>query len=171
MVKKDLDLEMKPPLFKINESSVLANFSEDTKINDTVSLIRIGLAGGGTGGHVYPALAVKERLDQFNTGADLYFTYFGSVDGAEAKITADAEIDFIPIESAAIRTKSPYRFIKGIYMLWKGTQTALRHLREESIDVIFATGGYASAPICRAAAKLGIPIILFLPDVMPGWAV
>jgi len=171
MVKKDLDLEMKPPLFEINESSVLANLSEDTKINDTASIIRIGLAGGGTGGHVYPALAVKERLDQFNTEADLHFTYFGSVDGAEAKITADAEIDFIPIKSAAIRTKSPYRFIKGIYMLWKGTQTALRHLREESIDVIFATGGYASAPICRAAAKLGIPIILFLPDVMPGWAV
>ena len=171
MVKKDLNLNMKPPLFEMNESSVLTNLAQDTKNNDITNIIRIGLAGGGTGGHVYPALAVKERLDQFDTEADLQFTYFGSADGTEAEITAYAGIDFIPIESAAVRTKSPHRFIKGIYMLWKGTQSALRHLREESIDVIFATGGYASAPICRAAAKLGIPIILFLPDVIPGWAV
>ncbi|HIE83687.1 MAG TPA: hypothetical protein EYQ00_07510, partial [Dehalococcoidia bacterium] len=111
MVKKDLDPSMKPPLFEIDESSVLANLAEGTKLNDPASIIRIGLAGGGTGGHVYPALAVKERLDQFNTEADLHFTYFGSINGAEAKITADAGINFIPIESAAIRTKSPYRFI------------------------------------------------------------
>jgi len=171
MATKYIKVNMKPPLFELSESSALANLAQDTKNEDTANIIRIGLAGGGTGGHVYPALAIKERLSRFDTEAKLKFTYFGSTDGTEAKITAEEGVNFIAVESAAVRTKSPYRFIKGIYLLWKGTQSALRHLREESIDVVFATGGYASAPICRAATKLGIPIILFLPDVVPGWAV
>ena len=171
MATKDIKSSMKPPLFELNESSELAHLDQNKKNEDIENIIHIGLAGGGTGGHVYPALAIKERLSRFDTEAELRFTYFGSTEGKEAKIIANEDINFIAVESAAVRTKSPYHFLKGIYMLWKGTQSAIQHLREESIDVIFATGGYASAPICRAAAKLGIPIILFLPDVVPGWAV
>ena len=154
MATKDIKSSMKPPLFELNESSELAHLDQNKKNEDIENIIHIGLAGGGTGGHVYPALAIKERLSRFDTEAELRFTYFGSTEGKEAKIIADEDINFIAVESAAVRTKSPYHFMKGIYMLWKGTQSAIQHLREESIDVIFATGGYASAPICRAAAKL-----------------
>jgi UDP-N-acetylglucosamine--N-acetylmuramyl-(pentapeptide) pyrophosphoryl-undecaprenol N-acetylglucosamine transferase len=67
--------------------------------------------------------------------------------------------------------RSPLRMTRGLWNLWRGSRIAKKRLDEDRPDAVFATGGYAAAPVGRAARAKKIPLVLFLPDVRPGWAV
>ncbi|MEX2447108.1 MAG: UDP-N-acetylglucosamine--N-acetylmuramyl-(pentapeptide) pyrophosphoryl-undecaprenol N-acetylglucosamine transferase [Dehalococcoidia bacterium] len=130
--------------------------------------MRFALAGGGTGGHAYPAIAVAERLRE-DHHADL--VYYGTPHGPERAAAEQAGIPFRAVPARQIRGRSPWRLATGLASLWRGTETAARWLAEDRPQAVFATGGYAAAPVGRAARRLGVPLIVFLPDVHPGWAV
>lgn len=130
--------------------------------------MRFALAGGGTGGHVYPALAVAERLRE---GFDTELVYYGTARGPEHAIVTEAGIEYRTITASQLRGRSPVRVLRGLYSLWRGSRQAGRQLREDAPAALFATGGYVAAPAGRAAALNGIPLVVFLPDVRPGWAV
>lgn len=127
----------------------------------------VALAGGGTGGHVYPALAVAERL----RAGDVELTYYGTAQGPEQRLAESRGITFRTVPAAQVRVKTPWRAARGLFQLWNGTKVARRQLRADRAAAVFATGGYAAAPIGRAAAQAGIPLVVFLPDAQPGWAV
>ena len=130
--------------------------------------MKIALAGGGTGGHVYPAIAVAERL---RAGGDVDLLYYGTSKGVEHEIADQQGIVFRAFPAAQIRVRKPWLIARGLYQLWQGTRTARRMLQADRPDAIFATGGYAAAPLGRAAKQAGVPLIVFLPDAHPGWAV
>ncbi|MQC18999.1 MAG: UDP-N-acetylglucosamine--N-acetylmuramyl-(pentapeptide) pyrophosphoryl-undecaprenol N-acetylglucosamine transferase [Chloroflexi bacterium] len=130
--------------------------------------MRIALAGGGTGGHVYPAIAVAERLRE-RPGMEL--SYYGTEYGVEREIAAREGIPFRAVPAAQVRVRRPVAMAKGILRLWQGTRAARRMLQAERPGAVFATGGYAAAPVGRAAKQAGIPLVVFLPDATPGWAV
>ena len=130
--------------------------------------MKIALAGGGTGGHVYPALAVAERL-RATPGVEL--TYYGTVTGAEHELATREGIPFRAVPAAQVRVRKPLAMAKGLFRLWQGTRAARRMLEAERPGAVFATGGYAAAPVGRAAKQAGIPLVVFLPDATPGWAV
>lgn len=130
--------------------------------------IPLGLAGGGTGGHAYPAVAVAERLRERER---FEFVYYGTPHGPERAVAEAEGFAYRAVSAAPVRSRSPWRMARGALQIARGYREALRLLERDAPRAIFATGGYAAAPVGRAAARRGIPLLLFLPDVRPGWAV
>jgi len=131
-------------------------------------MIKIVLTGGGTGGHVYPALAVAEQiLDEID--AEIF--YYGTEHGPERAIAEQNNYIYRSIPASQVRGKSPIRVITGLWNLWRGTQEAQKNFRKDRPNVVLATGGYVAAPVGRAAKICGIPLIVFQPDIYPGWAI
>lgn len=126
------------------------------------------LSGGGTGGHVYPALAVGEALRQAGAHELLYIGVRGRMDET---IVADAGLPFEAVRAGPLRVKSPLRALRSLLDLALGTAQAWRLLGRFRPDAVFATGGYASVPVGIAARLRRRPLVVYLPDVRPGWAV
>ena len=121
--------------------------------------------GGGTGGHIYPALAVAGNfIDKY----DCQIKYIGSSEGMEKGIVEDAGIDFFGIETDGFRSKNPFVNLGVLLKLRKAVKQVKQILKEEKPDFVFATGGYVSAPVVLAAGKLGIPVFLHEQNSIPG---
>jgi len=135
--------------------------------------MRLALSGGGTAGHVYPCLAIATALRQRLAQHDepLALLYLGIRGRIDEQILAGEGIDFHAIRASALRVRSPLRFAKGLVDLALGAVQARGHLRRFDPQAVFATGGYASAPVALAARSLKRPLLVYLPDVRPGWAV
>ncbi len=134
--------------------------------------MRILLGGGGTGGHVYPALAVLEalRLARYVTG-DSDVLYVGDAERAEAALAARAGIPFRGIATGAVLGRGPLALAGSLVRNVKGLMQSLATLRGFQPDVVFVTGGYVSVPVVLAARLRHIPVVLCLPDAAPGLAV
>jgi len=132
--------------------------------------MRIALTGGGTGGHILPAVAVLEALRTRCSG-DLDVCFFGPDNRGERAQVESHGIAFEQVASAAVRGRGPLRVARGLATLAMGTWTASRKLRVFAPHAVFSTGGYGSFP-GSVAARLGRrPLVVYLPDVVPGWAV
>jgi len=135
--------------------------------------LRLALSGGGTAGHVYPCLAVAAALRQRLAQRDepLALLYLGVRGRVDEQVLAGESIDFRAVRASALRVRSPLRFAKGLVDLALGAVQARGHLRRFHPQAVFATGGYAAAPVALAARSLKHPLLVYLPDVRPGWAV
>lgn len=129
--------------------------------------IRLVCCGGGTAGHVYPALAL---LDAWQ-GPQPQVTWIGSTDGMERSIVTARGIAFDAVRAAAIRDRSALRTVANTGLLAAGFVQALAALRRARPDVVLTTGGYVTVPVAYAATVLRIPLVVFLPDITPGLAV
>lgn len=130
-------------------------------------LRRLVCCGGGTAGHVYPALALLDAWE----GPRPQVTWIGSTDGMERRIVTARGVDFVAVRAAAIRDRSPLRTVGNTAILSAGFVQALAALRRVRPDVVLTTGGYVTVPVAYAAAVLRIPLVVFLPDITPGLAV
>jgi UDP-N-acetylglucosamine--N-acetylmuramyl-(pentapeptide) pyrophosphoryl-undecaprenol N-acetylglucosamine transferase len=134
--------------------------------------MRLALCGGGTGGHVYPALVIASALEgELPPGDKLEPLYLGSQEGAEADLVQRAEMPLSPISSGPIRGRKPWELARNATRIARGVAQARRALSQFSAQVVLSTGGYTSFPVALAARSRKIPIALYLPDVYPGWAV
>ena len=135
--------------------------------------MRLALSGGGTAGHIYPCLAVASALRQRLAQRDepLALLYLGVRGRLDEEILAGESVEFRAVRASALRVRSPIRFGKGIGDLAIGAVQARGHLRRFRAQAVFATGGYVSAPVALAARSLRRPLLVYLPDVRPGWAV
>lgn len=134
--------------------------------------MRLVFTGGGTAGHVYPALAVATALVGSNgNSATANILYVGTSDGMEGEIVALAGIPYVNIQAAAIRGKSPLRLLSSVVRMALGLIQALWIIRRFRPQAVFATGGYVCVPVVLASWLLGIPSLIYLPDIEPGWAV
>ncbi len=132
--------------------------------------MRLALTAGGTGGHIFPALSVLEAVrEQQGDSLDVHF--FGPDNRGERGMVEPRGIAFTAIPSTGIRGRSPLQVLGGGLRLLRGIAMAVRHLRAYRPDVVFSTGGYASFPCSVAARVLRKPLVVYLPDVKPGWAV
>ena len=132
--------------------------------------MRLALTGGGTGGHILPALAVLEAVRQRATAAP-EVRFFGPENRGERTIVEAAGLRFETVPAAQIRGRNPLQLVRSVWRLSIGTLAAARKLRSFRPDVVFSTGGYGSFPCCVAARLLRTPLVVYLPDVEPGWAV
>jgi UDP-N-acetylglucosamine--N-acetylmuramyl-(pentapeptide) pyrophosphoryl-undecaprenol N-acetylglucosamine transferase len=126
------------------------------------------ISGGGTGGHVYPALAVVQA---FKDKHPLELLWLGSRGGLEKGLVEQAGIPFRGISAAGLRGKNPLALLEGVLKLSRGYWQSRRLLAEYQPDVLFITGGYVCAPVSIAAHQAGIPILIYLPDIEPGQAI
>jgi UDP-N-acetylglucosamine--N-acetylmuramyl-(pentapeptide) pyrophosphoryl-undecaprenol N-acetylglucosamine transferase len=130
------------------------------------------LSGGGTGGHIYPALAVAQALRR-EAGAEspLELLYVGVRGRLDDSIVGRAGLPFAAVRAGPLRVGSPLAVLRGLANLAVGTAQAWRLLGRFRPDAVFATGGYASVPVGIAARGRRLPLLVYLPDVRPGWAV
>lgn len=126
------------------------------------------IAGGGTGGHVYPGLAVLQALQARGPVDVLYVGGRGSV---EERLVARAGLPFAKIPAGGLHGLAPGRAAGNLVKLARGFFAALQLGRRRRPGALFVTGGYASVPVALAAWVLRVPILLYLPDVEPGLAV
>jgi len=129
----------------------------------------VAFAGGGTGGHVYPSISVARALENFTPGLQLL--YIGVHGRIDETIVPREGIPFRAISAGQLRVASPLTFARNALKLALGVAQAAWILLRFKPDAVFATGGYASVPVGVAARLLRRPLIVYLPDVTPGWAV
>jgi UDP-N-acetylglucosamine--N-acetylmuramyl-(pentapeptide) pyrophosphoryl-undecaprenol N-acetylglucosamine transferase len=129
--------------------------------------------GGGTGGHVYPALSILEALRArlATAGGELQVLYVGSKGGLEEDIVSRAGISFSAVPAGAVLGRSPFAIAASMGRIAAGFLASLRVMLSFRPKVVLATGGYVCVPVVLAAALARIPSLIFLPDVKPGLAV
>ena len=129
--------------------------------------MRVILAGGGTGGHVIPALAIANELrDRY--GAEVIFV--GTSRGIENRLVPAAGYQLKLIEVGALNRVSLMTRLKTLGALPLAVLAARRLLRQFKPDVVIGVGGYASGPAMLAATRGGYPTVVFEPNVVPGFA-
>ena len=133
--------------------------------------MRVAFCGGGTGGHVYPALAVAAALRKVYTGDDLELLYIGVKRRIDAEIAGREGMAFRAVTAGPLRVGSVLGTARGGLKLVAGTAQALRILQGFKPDVVFASGGYGSVGVGLAARLRRGRLLLFLPDVEAGLAV
>ncbi|HUK25186.1 MAG TPA: undecaprenyldiphospho-muramoylpentapeptide beta-N-acetylglucosaminyltransferase [Terriglobales bacterium] len=129
--------------------------------------MRAILAGGGTGGHVIPALAIAHEL-QKQYAAEILF--IGTARGMENRLVPAANFPLRLIEVGALNRVSLATRLKTLAALPRAVWAARRLLAEFQPDVVIGVGGYASGPTMLAAIRRGIPTLAFEPNVVPGFA-
>jgi UDP-N-acetylglucosamine--N-acetylmuramyl-(pentapeptide) pyrophosphoryl-undecaprenol N-acetylglucosamine transferase len=129
--------------------------------------LRVLIAGGGTGGHIIPALAVaRELVDHY--GADVLFV--GTNRGMEIRLVPDAGFKLRTIEVGPLKNVSIATRIRTLYHLPRSISECKHIVREFNPGVVLGVGGYASGPGMAAALWLKIPTMAFEPNAMPGLA-
>lgn len=126
----------------------------------------IVIAAGGTGGHIYPAVAVAREIVGLAPGSSVHFC--GSARGPEARIIPREGFAFTPVASGPWRRARPLSLVRGVALAARGAMESRKLLREVKAGVVFSTGGYASAPVLLAAASLRLPAVLHEPNRVPG---
>lgn len=133
--------------------------------------MRLACAGGGTAGHVYPALAVIQTLAAARESEKVEILFVGSKHGMEAQLVAHYKLPFAGISAGGLIGTGPRQAAQHALSLAKGVMESWNLLRRFRPHVLLATGGYASAPVIMAAWLQRIPSLIYLPDITPGLAV
>lgn len=128
--------------------------------------MNIVVSGGGTGGHIYPALALIREIKK--TAQDVNFLYIGTEKGLESKLVTRENIPFKSIHITGFKRKVSFENVKTILRFIKGVNDSKKMLKEFKADVVIGTGGYVCGPVVYAAAKLGIPTIIHEQNSVPG---
>ena len=129
--------------------------------------MRIVIAGGGTGGHVIPALAIAQQLrKQF--AAEVLF--IGTARGIETRLVPQAGFPLELIKVGALKNVSLLTRAKTMFDLPRALWASGRMLSDFDPDVVIGVGGYASGPAMLAAIRRRIPTLAFEPNVVPGFA-
>jgi len=129
--------------------------------------MRAILAGGGTGGHVIPALAIAQEL---RTRFDAQVLFIGTARGIENRLVPQAGFELKLVKVGALKSVSVATRLKTVLDLPRAVIHSVAFLRDFRADVVVGVGGYASGPAMLAAALEGIPSVAFEPNVVPGLA-
>jgi UDP-N-acetylglucosamine--N-acetylmuramyl-(pentapeptide) pyrophosphoryl-undecaprenol N-acetylglucosamine transferase len=129
--------------------------------------LRVLIAGGGTGGHIIPALAVARELVKRHS-AEILFV--GTPRGMESRLVPAAGFALRLIEVGQLKNVSLMTRLRTLVDLPRSIFACKRLIREFKPDVVFGVGGYASGPAMAAAIRLRVPTMAFEPNAMPGLA-
>lgn len=124
------------------------------------------LTGGGTAGHINPALALAEVLAKRNH--EVYFA--GTPQGVEARLVGQTDIPFMGFEAAGFDRERPHTLLTSSLKILRSQAKARSWMKELSPDVVVGFGGYVSIPVGMAAEKLGIPLVVHEQNSVMGMA-
>ncbi|MGD2205258.1 MAG: undecaprenyldiphospho-muramoylpentapeptide beta-N-acetylglucosaminyltransferase [Anaerolineae bacterium] len=140
--------------------------------------MRLIVSAGGTGGHVYPALTVvKFLLEPKPAGSGLPtltsddVLWIGSRSGMEAEMVPRAGIQFIGLAAGGLRGMGPWVTLRNAARILSSVGRARRILARFKPDTVLITGGYACVAVTLAAWMQRTPVLIYLPDIVPGRAI
>jgi UDP-N-acetylglucosamine--N-acetylmuramyl-(pentapeptide) pyrophosphoryl-undecaprenol N-acetylglucosamine transferase len=124
------------------------------------------LAGGGTGGHLFPAVALAQRLLAVEPGSEVLFV--GTERGIEARVLPELELPLAKIEISGFMGKGLAAKAAVVPQLARSVRQSMRLLEDFRPDVVVGVGGYASAPVLTAARVQGYPCLIHEQNAWPG---
>lgn len=128
--------------------------------------MRVIVTGGGTGGHVYPALAIARGLQQVKH--DVQILFVGTNRGLEADVIPRAGFPLVTITVQGLERRQIWKNIIVPVKISRGLGQALMQVRRFRPEIVIGTGGYVSGPVCLAAALQGVPVVLHEQNAFPG---
>lgn len=128
--------------------------------------MRVVLCGGGTAGHVNPAIAIAAFIKGRHPGAEIQFV--GTEAGIESRLVPNAGFALKRIEVHGLQRKLTLKNIRNAYRALTATVESRSFLKEFAPDLVVGTGGYVSGPVVLAATKLGIPTAIHEQNAFPG---
>lgn len=128
--------------------------------------LHIMIAAGGTGGHVFPAIAVAEYLRQQGERV----SFIGTAAGLEAKAVPAADFPLHLMDMAGLRGKGLLRWLAAPWLLLRALLQARALLQREGAQALLGMGGFVAGPAGLAARSLGIPLLIHEQNAVAGWA-
>jgi UDP-N-acetylglucosamine--N-acetylmuramyl-(pentapeptide) pyrophosphoryl-undecaprenol N-acetylglucosamine transferase len=128
--------------------------------------MKILISGGGTGGHIYPAVALIRHL--LNKDETIECLYIGTENGLEADIVPKQGIPLKTVKISGFKRKVSLDNVKTIFRFFKAVSKSKKYIKEFQPDVVIGTGGYVCGPVVYAAAKKKIPTIIHEQNSVPG---
>ncbi|HEX3395470.1 MAG TPA: undecaprenyldiphospho-muramoylpentapeptide beta-N-acetylglucosaminyltransferase [Steroidobacteraceae bacterium] len=129
--------------------------------------MKLLIAGGGTGGHVFPALAIAREW--LSRGSEREVVLVGTERGIEMKLVPQAGLPLETLRVAGLKGKGGTTLVKNLGMLGSGLTDALGVLRKHKPVAAFGVGGYAAGPMMLATWLRGVPNVIFEPNAEPGF--
>jgi UDP-N-acetylglucosamine--N-acetylmuramyl-(pentapeptide) pyrophosphoryl-undecaprenol N-acetylglucosamine transferase len=140
---------------------------------DRVAPRSLLIAGGGTGGHVFPAIAIARewlrRVSERDSGEERNVVIVGTERGLESRLVPQAGLPLELIRVAGLKGIGGTKFLRNLALLPAGLWDSERIMRRYHFSAAFGVGGYASGPMMLLAALHGIPSVVFEPNVEPGF--
>jgi len=133
-------------------------------------MVNIAFTGGGTGGHIYPGLAVAAELKKLLSDRDFRLFWIGSSAGMDKTLVEEAGIEFFGVPSGKLRRYFSLRTITDFFKVIRGYFASRKILKKQKAVVLFSKGGFVSVPPCAAAASLKIKVFTHESDFSPGLA-
>lgn len=125
------------------------------------------IAAGGTGGHIYPGIAVAQEIMRRDASSSVRFV--GTARGLENRLVPQAGFELSLIESAGLKNVSLGARMKGVVLLPRSFIAARRLMRQFQPDVVVGAGGYVSGPVVMTAALTNRPTLVMESNALPGW--
>jgi UDP-N-acetylglucosamine--N-acetylmuramyl-(pentapeptide) pyrophosphoryl-undecaprenol N-acetylglucosamine transferase len=125
------------------------------------------IAGGGTGGHLYPGVAVAREIQRRSPGAVI--TFAGTARGIESRVIPKEGFELDVLRSAALKGTSPAALARGLALLPLSGLDAWRILSRRQPHIVIGVGGYSSGPVVAAAAARRFPTLLLEQNAVPGF--
>ena len=125
----------------------------------------IVLAGGGTGGHISPGIAIAERLAEIAPQFDRVFAC--STRAVDARMLEHVGADYVPIQAEGL-SPQPLKLMRFVRAFVAGRAAARDLLAERGARVVIALGGYVTGPVVMAAHSMRVPVLLVNLDATPG---
>lgn len=126
------------------------------------------VTGGGTGGHIYPALAIADKFREMDPETEIL--YIGNVDGIENEVVPKAGYDFKMVTTRWFDKVNPIEFVKTGWAVSKGVRESKQIIKEFKPDVIVGTGGYACVPMLIAGSLMKVRTYIHEQNAYPGLA-
>ena len=130
--------------------------------------VRVLVAGGGTGGHLYPGIAVARAVLAIAPGSTVSFV--GTAAGIESRVVPREGFELDTIRSAGLKGKSVMALVRGLALLPLSLMDAWRVISRRAPDVVVGVGGYSSGPVVLLAALRGRATMVLEQNAMPGLA-
>lgn len=131
-----------------------------------MKLDRILISGGGTGGHIFPALSIAAALKRRNPDAKILFV--GALGRMEMERVPAAGFEIVGLPVAGFDRKRLWRNVSVLFKLWKSMLKARKIVRDFKPQIAIGVGGYASGPTLKAAQKAGVPTLVQEQNSYPG---
>jgi UDP-N-acetylglucosamine--N-acetylmuramyl-(pentapeptide) pyrophosphoryl-undecaprenol N-acetylglucosamine transferase len=128
--------------------------------------MKVILTGGGTGGHIYPAIAIADKIKRKHSDADILFV--GTEKGMERDLVPQNGYDIRFISASGINRKKLLKNVITVRDMFKGYHQAKNILAEFKPDIVIGTGGYVCGPVVRAAYRMGIKTFIHEQNAFPG---
>ena len=128
--------------------------------------MRVLITGGGTGGHINPALAIAQKVRNENPSNEIL--YVGTKEGLESELVPKAGFDFKYVTAKYLRRKISFENVKTLFASIKGVMEAAKIINEFKPDIVVGTGGYVCGPVVLAASLKKIPTMIHEQNVFPG---